>query len=179
MEEEVKIEEMEENSLGLDYASSDNYYSPQVAGELHLIKDVPNHGVEGCCTKEPAEVIEISDSEVDTIVENEVLIPIQVEHPLPRDRVVRGQRATRSHCHNLNHPYHHKPHYIDRIDVWTNSDYTLAKYLKRVPERECISSYFRGSSLESNSSGDNVLSCPSPKGIKPGGGCQRNFHFNF
>ena len=30
-EEEVKIEDMEENSLGLNYASSDNYYSPQVA----------------------------------------------------------------------------------------------------------------------------------------------------
>ena len=116
-EEEVKIEEVEENSMGLDYASSNKYYSPQVAGELRLIEDVPNRGATGCCTKEPAEVIEISDSEADTVVENEVPIPIQVERPLPSDRVVRGQRATRSHCRDINHPYRRKSHFLHGIDV--------------------------------------------------------------
>ena len=90
-EEEVKIEEVEENSLGLDYALSNKYYSPRVVGELRLIEDIPNRGVAGCCAKEPVEVIEILDSEANTIVENEVPIPIQVERPLPSDRVVRGQ----------------------------------------------------------------------------------------
>ena len=84
-EEEIKIKDMEENSLGLKYASLDDYYAPPVTGELRLIEDIPNRGVEGCCVKEPAEVIEISDSEVDTIMENEVPIPIQVECPLPQD----------------------------------------------------------------------------------------------
>ena len=130
-EEEVKIEEVEENSLGLDYASSNEYYSPQVAGELRLIEDVPNRGVVGCCAKEPAEVIEISDSEADTIVENEVPIPIQVEHPLPSDRVVHGQRATRSHCWDINHPYCCKSHFLHGIDVRTNAGYTLAKRIER------------------------------------------------
>ena len=132
VEEDIKIEDVEENSLELDYTSSDNYYSPPVTGELHLIEDVLNRRVEGCCTKEPAEVIKISDSEADTIVENEILIPIQVKHPLPQDQVVRGQQATRSHRCNLNHPYRHNPHYIDRIDVRTNSGYTLAKHLERI-----------------------------------------------
>ena len=76
---------MEENSLGLEYTSSDDYYSPPVTRELCLIEDVPNCGAEDCCMKEPTAVIEISDSEVDTIVENEIPIPIQVERPLPQD----------------------------------------------------------------------------------------------
>ena len=84
-EEEVKIEDVEENSMGLEYASSDDYYSPQVAGELCLIEDVPDCGVAGCCVKELAEVIEISDSEVDTIVENNVPIRIQVKRSPPQD----------------------------------------------------------------------------------------------
>ena len=180
VEEEVKIEDVEENSMGLEYASSNNYYSPQVAGELHLIEDVPDRGVEGCCAKEPVEVIEISDSKVDTIVENEVPIRIQVECSPPQDRVVRGQQATRSHRHNINHPYCRNSHFIDGIDVRTNSGYTLTKCLERIrcgedpiPERECVSSYFGGSSIESNSSGDNVSNHPTPKGIKPGGGGAR------
>ena len=174
---EVKIEDVEENSMGLEYASSDDYYSPQVVGELRLIEDVPDCGVGGCCLEEPVEVIEISDSEADTIVENEVPIRIQVERSPPQDRVVRGQQATRSHCCNLNHPYCRKPHYINGIDVRTNSGYTLAKRLEHIrcgedpiPKWKCVSSYFGGSSMESNSSGDNVSSCPTPKGIKPGGG---------
>ena len=73
-EEEVKIEEVEENSLGLDYASSNEYYSPQVVGELRLIKDVPNCRVTGCCAKEPVEVIEISDSKADTVIADDFLM---------------------------------------------------------------------------------------------------------
>ena len=72
--EEVKIEEVEENSLGLNYASSNEYYSPQVVGELRLIEDVPNRGVTGCCAKEPVEVIEISDSKADTVIADDFLM---------------------------------------------------------------------------------------------------------
>ena len=32
-EEEVKIEEVKENSLGFDYASSNEYYSPHTGGK--------------------------------------------------------------------------------------------------------------------------------------------------
>ena len=62
--------------MGLDYVSSNKYYSPQVSGELRLIEDVPNRRVEGCCAKEPVEVVEISDSEEETIIENKIPIPI-------------------------------------------------------------------------------------------------------
>ena len=113
----------------LEYASDNKYQTPPmgVPRELCLIKDVPDCVIpsNSCgCSQEKA--IKISDDEVETIVENEVLIPIWVEHSPTQDRVVCGQHAVCGrpgvHCSIPSiHHYHH------RVDVQLNSGYELAK----------------------------------------------------
>ena len=69
-----------------------------VLQELHLIEDISDRTVHppsprGCCLEQP---IILSDEE-ETVIENEVLIPIWVESHPAMDEVVCGQQAVRSY----------------------------------------------------------------------------------
>ena len=83
----------------LEYTSNNSYQTPpvEVVQELHLIKDVLDcAGPSNSCSCSLEEPIILSDKE-ETVIENNVPIPIWVECSPAQDRVVCGQRAVHGH----------------------------------------------------------------------------------
>ena len=83
----------------LEYASNNKYQTLMgVLRELCLIEDIPDHTIPSTsCSCSLEEPIDISDDKVETIIENEVPIPIQVERSPAQDQVVYGQRVVCGH----------------------------------------------------------------------------------
>ena len=127
---------------------------------------------ETCGCGLPDHLIIIADDNV-TVVENVVAIPIRVERPLSKDRVVSIQRATRS-----SGPIHSScPRHIVGVGIQTISGYALAKSIEHhrrgeedVPrDRDASLGFGSGESSGSDSEGHPEEPRTSPNRIRPAG----------